>query len=57
MWKKSKGTFQNKDTGKIKKHLYLTEYFLDTGGPVVVSVNIYLRSISKIDDVNMEYSA
>ncbi|KAL3125308.1 hypothetical protein niasHT_000061 [Heterodera trifolii] len=29
----------------------------DTGGPVVVSVNIYLRSISKIDDVNMEYSA
>jgi len=28
----------------------------DTGGPVVVSVNIYLRSISKIDDVNMEYS-
>ncbi|KAL3997533.1 cation transporter family protein [Acanthocheilonema viteae] len=29
----------------------------DTGGPVLVSVNIYLRSISKIDDVNMEYSA
>ncbi|KAK0403400.1 hypothetical protein QR680_016895 [Steinernema hermaphroditum] len=29
----------------------------DTGGPVHVSVNIYLRSISKIDDVNMEYSA
>uniref|UniRef100_A0A914C3C8 Ig-like domain-containing protein n=1 Tax=Acrobeloides nanus TaxID=290746 RepID=A0A914C3C8_9BILA len=29
----------------------------DTGGPVIVSVNIYLRSISKIDDVNMEYSA
>ncbi|GMT06750.1 hypothetical protein PENTCL1PPCAC_28924, partial [Pristionchus entomophagus] len=29
----------------------------DTGGPVVVTVNIYLRSISKIDDVNMEYSA
>uniref|UniRef100_A0AAF5DBI7 Ig-like domain-containing protein n=1 Tax=Strongyloides stercoralis TaxID=6248 RepID=A0AAF5DBI7_STRER len=28
----------------------------DTGGPVEVSVNIYLRSISKIDDVNMEYS-
>uniref|UniRef100_A0A1I7Y0J9 Neur_chan_LBD domain-containing protein n=1 Tax=Steinernema glaseri TaxID=37863 RepID=A0A1I7Y0J9_9BILA len=28
-----------------------------TGGPVHVSVNIYLRSISKIDDVNMEYSA
>uniref|UniRef100_A0A0N5A2R6 Ig-like domain-containing protein n=1 Tax=Parastrongyloides trichosuri TaxID=131310 RepID=A0A0N5A2R6_PARTI len=28
----------------------------DTGGPVLVSVNIYLRSISKIDDVNMEYS-
>uniref|UniRef100_A0A7E4ZSR1 Ig-like domain-containing protein n=1 Tax=Panagrellus redivivus TaxID=6233 RepID=A0A7E4ZSR1_PANRE len=28
----------------------------DTGGPVVVKVNIYLRSISKIDDVNMEYS-
>ena len=25
----------------------------DTGGPVYVSVNIYLRSISKIDDVNM----
>lgn len=33
------------------------KYFLDTGGPVLVSVNIYLRSISKIDDVNMEYSA
>lgn len=29
----------------------------DTGGPVLVTVNIYLRSISKIDDVNMEYSA
>uniref|UniRef100_A0A914VPM3 Ig-like domain-containing protein n=1 Tax=Plectus sambesii TaxID=2011161 RepID=A0A914VPM3_9BILA len=29
----------------------------DTGGPVMVVVNIYLRSISKIDDVNMEYSA
>jgi len=29
----------------------------DTGGPVIVSVNIYLRSISKIDDVNMEYSS
>ncbi|GMT37487.1 hypothetical protein PFISCL1PPCAC_28784, partial [Pristionchus fissidentatus] len=29
----------------------------DTGGPVVVTVNVYLRSISKIDDVNMEYSA
>uniref|UniRef100_A0A915CX95 Uncharacterized protein n=1 Tax=Ditylenchus dipsaci TaxID=166011 RepID=A0A915CX95_9BILA len=29
----------------------------DTGGPVLVLVNIYLRSISKIDDVNMEYSA
>lgn len=29
----------------------------DTGGPVLVYVNIYLRSISKIDDVNMEYSA
>ncbi|CAB3408694.1 unnamed protein product [Caenorhabditis bovis] len=29
----------------------------DTGGPVMVTVNIYLRSISKIDDVNMEYSA
>ncbi|KAM3721755.1 Glutamate-gated chloride channel alpha [Dirofilaria immitis] len=29
----------------------------DTGGPVLVPVNIYLRSISKIDDVNMEYSA
>uniref|UniRef100_A0A0K0D1I4 Neur_chan_LBD domain-containing protein n=1 Tax=Angiostrongylus cantonensis TaxID=6313 RepID=A0A0K0D1I4_ANGCA len=28
----------------------------DTGGPVLVTVNIYLRSISKIDDVNMEYS-
>uniref|UniRef100_A0A8R1E4U7 Neur_chan_LBD domain-containing protein n=1 Tax=Caenorhabditis japonica TaxID=281687 RepID=A0A8R1E4U7_CAEJA len=28
-----------------------------TGGPVLVTVNIYLRSISKIDDVNMEYSA
>ncbi|CEF69116.1 GluClalpha [Strongyloides ratti] len=28
----------------------------DTGGPVDVTVNIYLRSISKIDDVNMEYS-
>uniref|UniRef100_A0AC35TRR6 Neur_chan_LBD domain-containing protein n=1 Tax=Rhabditophanes sp. KR3021 TaxID=114890 RepID=A0AC35TRR6_9BILA len=27
-----------------------------TGGPVEVTVNIYLRSISKIDDVNMEYS-
>uniref|UniRef100_A0AC34QAG7 Ig-like domain-containing protein n=1 Tax=Panagrolaimus sp. JU765 TaxID=591449 RepID=A0AC34QAG7_9BILA len=32
------------------------ESWPDTGGPVVVSVNIYLRSISKIDDVNMEYS-
>jgi len=31
--------------------------FSDTGGPVHVSVNIYLRSISKIDDVNMEYSS
>ncbi len=29
----------------------------DTGGPVLVTVNIYLRSISKIDDVNMEYSS
>ncbi|PAV83403.1 hypothetical protein WR25_16134 [Diploscapter pachys] len=29
----------------------------DTGGPVIVTVNIYMRSISKIDDVNMEYSA
>ncbi|VDL67680.1 unnamed protein product [Nippostrongylus brasiliensis] len=29
----------------------------NTGGPVLVTVNIYLRSISKIDDVNMEYSA
>uniref|UniRef100_A0A915KXB1 Glutamate-gated chloride channel n=1 Tax=Romanomermis culicivorax TaxID=13658 RepID=A0A915KXB1_ROMCU len=28
----------------------------DTGGPVIVTVNIYLRSVSKIDDVNMEYS-
>uniref|UniRef100_A0A914WL87 Uncharacterized protein n=1 Tax=Plectus sambesii TaxID=2011161 RepID=A0A914WL87_9BILA len=28
-----------------------------TNGPVVVSVNILIRSISKIDDVNMEYSA
>uniref|UniRef100_A0A8R1IMK2 Neur_chan_LBD domain-containing protein n=1 Tax=Caenorhabditis japonica TaxID=281687 RepID=A0A8R1IMK2_CAEJA len=26
------------------------------GGPVVVSVNMLLRSISKIDNVNMEYS-
>lgn len=25
----------------------------DTGGPVVITVNIFLRSISKIDDVNM----
>uniref|UniRef100_A0A7E4W662 Ig-like domain-containing protein n=1 Tax=Panagrellus redivivus TaxID=6233 RepID=A0A7E4W662_PANRE len=32
------------------------ETWPDTGGPVVVKVNIYLRSISKIDDVNMEYS-
>uniref|UniRef100_A0A915NRB2 Glutamate-gated chloride channel n=1 Tax=Meloidogyne floridensis TaxID=298350 RepID=A0A915NRB2_9BILA len=30
---------------------------VNTGGPVNVTVNIYLRSISKIDDVNMEYSA
>lgn len=28
-------------------------WLLDTGGPVKVTVNIYLRSISKIDDVNM----
>ncbi|CDW57393.1 Neur chan memb and Neur chan LBD domain containin g protein [Trichuris trichiura] len=28
----------------------------DTGGPVIVNVNIMMRSISKIDDVNMEYS-
>ncbi|EFO90620.1 CRE-AVR-14 protein [Caenorhabditis remanei] len=34
----------------LEKHFY-------TGGPVLVTVNIYLRSISKIDDVNMEYSA
>ncbi|CAK5084087.1 unnamed protein product [Meloidogyne enterolobii] len=33
------------------------ESWTDTGGPVNVTVNIYLRSISKIDDVNMEYSA
>ncbi|CAJ0960595.1 unnamed protein product, partial [Mesorhabditis belari] len=33
------------------------ESWPDTGGPVIVTVNIYLRSISKIDDVNMEYSA
>ncbi|CEF67648.1 GluClalpha [Strongyloides ratti] len=33
------------------------ESWPDTGGPVEVKVNIYLRSISKIDDVNMEYSA
>ncbi|KAL7073103.1 hypothetical protein ACQ4LE_007905 [Meloidogyne hapla] len=33
------------------------ESWPDTGGPVNVTVNIYLRSISKIDDVNMEYSA
>ena len=26
------------------------------GGPVVVSVNMLIRSISKIDNVNMEYS-
>ncbi|KAF7640293.1 hypothetical protein Mgra_00000121 [Meloidogyne graminicola] len=30
------------------------ESWPDTGGPVNVTVNIYLRSISKIDDVNME---
>ncbi|KRX42720.1 Glutamate-gated chloride channel [Trichinella murrelli] len=29
---------------------------LDTGGPVIVNVNIMMRSISKVDDVNMEYS-
>ena len=29
----------------------------ENGGAVVVTVNIYMRSISKIDDVNMEYSA
>ncbi|KRZ29182.1 Glutamate-gated chloride channel [Trichinella pseudospiralis] len=28
----------------------------DTGGPVIVNVNIMMRSISKVDDVNMEYS-
>uniref|UniRef100_A0A914WIN4 Uncharacterized protein n=1 Tax=Plectus sambesii TaxID=2011161 RepID=A0A914WIN4_9BILA len=27
-----------------------------TGGPVMVSVNIMIRMLSKIDDVNMEYS-
>lgn len=35
----------------------LNTSWADTGGPVIVSVNVYLRSISKIDDVNMEYSA
>ncbi|KAI1711016.1 neurotransmitter-gated ion-channel ligand binding domain-containing protein [Ditylenchus destructor] len=35
----------------------LNDSWPDTGGPVLVEVNIYLRSISKIDDVNMEYSA
>ncbi|CAJ0572250.1 unnamed protein product, partial [Mesorhabditis spiculigera] len=28
----------------------------DPTGPVLVTVNMYLRSISKVDDVNMEYS-
>ncbi|CAJ0944490.1 unnamed protein product, partial [Mesorhabditis belari] len=28
----------------------------DQIGPVLVTVNMYLRSISKVDDVNMEYS-
>ncbi|XP_076309353.1 glutamate-gated chloride channel-like isoform X1 [Tachypleus tridentatus] len=28
----------------------------NTDGPAIVSVNIYIRSISKIDDVTMEYS-
>uniref|UniRef100_A0A915ICK4 Uncharacterized protein n=1 Tax=Romanomermis culicivorax TaxID=13658 RepID=A0A915ICK4_ROMCU len=36
---------------------YSKLFCLDTGGPVLVTVNIYMRSISKIDDVNMEYSA
>ena len=41
----------------LKSLLLYRSKILDTGGPVVVSVNFYLRSISKIDDVNMEYSA
>lgn len=40
-----------------QKDCHLTTDLTDTGGPVLVTVNIYLRSISKIDDVNMEYSA
>jgi protein tyrosine phosphatase (PTP) superfamily phosphohydrolase (DUF442 family) len=31
-------------------------HIADTGGPVIVTVNIFLRSISKIDDVNMARS-
>ncbi|CAB07361.2 Glutamate-gated chloride channel alpha [Caenorhabditis elegans] len=48
---------------KILAHLFTSGYDFrvrpptDNGGPVVVSVNMLLRTISKIDVVNMEYSA